>query len=337
MKRILAYILGLSLVFSYAGSCFAMDESQYTIEDGFLTGSITLDGVPLTLDALFDDSMAMPPREVLVVPPPITKADVMKQVEAHFNIPNDFAFQDGRAGWFYFCTLQGYYSPEYAESVKDYRQLTPHIQDDTIRKAVQQCKDFMDTLGVEYYPVPTYAVYGDIGEGPKCSPTLDPSPEPKPYVIRFANSVDGMAIDPAESGGKRGDMKIHPDRVMTNSPYTTFVFWETGELASLKLHTFAVAESYPVAQPLITWQEALTIWCTRYRGEPMFIESFEDSELSVIRVQAVWLTTYNNILRPGWYIEVRGSDKDTGKPYINQDGFIPFSVLGVDAVTGDIH
>ena len=335
MKRMIGYILGGFLMFAGMSSCLAT--GGYQVEAGFLTGSITLDGVTLTLDALFDDNMAMPLREVLVVPPPITKNDVMKQIKAHFQVPKDFAFQGDTAGWFDFCTLQGYHRPEYADSVKDYRQLTPQVQDETLRKAVQQCKDFMDALGVEYYPVPTYAAYGDVWEdGLKCTATLDPAPAPKPYMIRFANVVEGMAVDPDESGGKRDEMKIHPDRVMTDNPYTTFIFWDTGELASLQMHTFAVAESYPVDKPLLSWQDALTIWCTYYKGDPMFIEYFGDSEICVLRVQAVWLTTYNNILRPGWYFEFRGRDRNTGEIYINHEGFIAYNHLGVDAVTGEI-
>ena len=337
MKRLVTATLCISLLFTFAGETLAT-ENQYAIKDGFLTGSIMIDEVEFKLDALFDDNMATPLREILVVPPPITVNEVRKKLEEHFRLATHFDLADSRAGWFQFATNDGYNHASLPTEAY-YHKLVPTIADDGLRKAVEQCKAFLDDLGVEYYPVPTYAVYGNIQDTPNpysgtdWESTMESNGLPLPFEIRFANSVDGMAIDPMAAGGKRDPQKIRSDQVMTDNAYTTFTFWETGELAQVFLYTFEVADSYPVEDPIITWQDALSVWYKLHHEEDA-LKYFEGSELCVVRIQAVWLTTYNNILRPGWYLEIQGRDWETGTSKINNDGYVPFSWFGVDAVTG---
>lgn len=336
MKCFFCSVICACLILLNINVCVA-EENQYHIEEGFLKGSITIDGVEFKLDALFDDDMAMPLREILVAPPSVTAVDVQNQIDVHFPVAKGFKLQDDRAGWFSFSTIEGYYSPEDIHALINYHLLAPTVTNTILNEAVQKCKAFLDALGVSYYDVPTYAVLGKPKDGGGYVDTVDATEENGPYTIRFANAIQGMAIDPAEAGSKRDSMRISQDRVMTNSPYTTFTFTEDGELAYLHLHTFKVVDTYNIDESAISWQEALGKWCVRYNEDPLYYtEYFYEADICVIRIQAVWLTTYNNTLRPGWYFEIQGQDKQTGFSVVNESGISPFAWIGIDAITGDI-
>ena len=319
------------------GAGLSLAESLYHIEDGFLAGSIVIDEVEFKLDALFDDSMALPHRYVQIVPPPIKAADIQSQIDMFFEIDDDFKLDETRAGWFIFCSTKGRYIHDEAAG-KSYHMYTPTIEDKTLRDAVQKCKSFLDSLGVHYYPIPTFVAYGDIQENDgwgKWVSTTIAGDKPMDYVIRFANVVDGMAVSPFDVGNKGSMSGFNPERVMTDNPYTEFYFHEDGALGSLFLHTFEVTGESLIEEPILTWQESLTKWLFEYKEDENISHHLNSGDIYIIRIQAVWLTSYKNVLRPGWFIEMQIRDRETGIPVVNESGITSYIMTGIDALTGE--
>lgn len=341
MKQLISLLLCTIVCVAAPYSAFAEDTFVIT-EDRFLEGTIEIDGTRFVLDAFFDDRVPEPMMNVKIIPSSITKKQLMAAVQNHFTIRKDFQDTCSERGHF------TYYTPSWGSanvgdgdfSIHGYHEIVPTITDGVLDSATDQCKAFMNELGLAYYDIPAYATYCTFPKnGSWWTPItqVEAAGQPRcPFAIKLALEIEGMAMMLTEVGNRGSLDGIHMDNVLINSPYATFTFSADGELVSLWIHTYAVAEKQEMADPLITWQEALNFWYKEVAGFERWAYFFETTEVRVLRMQMVWLGNFRNILRPGWYIEIQCFDKETGKPFFAEDGQIVRTNIGVDAVNGEI-
>lgn len=337
MRRLLSLLLCTIICIAATYGAFA--EDTFVIrEDGFLEGTLDIDGTRFVLDAVFDYRVQKPMMNVKIVPSSITKAQMDAAINNHFTVSKGFELRHSLNGCFSYFTLEGNYSPGGELSVNEYHDIVPFIVDEVLSSETNKCKAFLDELGIAYYDIPAFAAYGTVLENSSWLPITQEeaaSISKCPYAIKLALEIEGMPMMP-NTVGNRGSLDgVRMDDVLSDMPYAFFNFSPDGELLELWLHTYAVLEKQEISASIISWQDALSIWWNEIAADETLADYFEDCEIRVIRMQMVWLANYRNVLRPGWYIEIQGHDKETGRPFW-RDNYVLCATIGVDAVTGEI-
>ena len=334
MKAICALLLLCALL---AVGCAAAEEAGYVLtEDGYMRGTLKMDGDSLQLDALFDGDVPPQLRHITLRAAELTHAQVRAAIDAFFTVGEEFDHKWGTSprGTFRFYSLVGNIGPS-RHAMTDYHEISAGIQDEALAEAVSRCKAMLDSLGIRYYPIPNLASYGVVNAGWSTDAVTQEEAARRGklhHAVVLSLLVEDVMLPPGYTGNLGSPDGVNGSRVLIDDPTASFTFDEQGRLTAFSVSAYAVKEAQDIPGQVMPWQEALRIWYRDLMSDPTAKASFARHTLRVTRIQYVWLTSFRNVLRPGWYFECVPILRETGAP--DETRWMPG--IGVDAITGEL-
>ena len=340
MKRALMIFLSAFLLLGCLSSAYA-EETYALSEDGYMQGYMVIDGHEISLDALFDGEIPKQLKNILLEAAGHTHQQIREVIDRFFTPVDDLDHRWGSSpkGTYSFYSLVG--GPGPSQTVMDdYHEISAGIQDEALAKVVAQCKALLDALGVSYYPIPNFASYYTVKqlpsggfEGNAVTQAEAAHIENLRCSVVLSLVVDGVMLPPGYTGDMGSSDGVNGDNVLVDDPTANFHFDERGRLITFSVSTYAIKEEAIIHEPLLSWQEALESWHRELSAEDYAADYFAQCDMKITRIQYVWLTSFRNVLRPGWYFELVTPNKETGEP----DGYWVYSFgVGVDAMTGGV-
>ncbi len=310
---VIKQVIGFIFIMLTLG-CAAQAEGFPVDEDGFTTGVMDYRGHTIYLDALVDDTFSLPLQSVKIVSAGLTQKQIMRAAEQCFEVaPQRKIFMIGAT----FRFGQG------EDSVSAYelpfRQEYP-VTDPVLQERLQECYRFCDLLNIAYATVPAHAIYYRRDESHRMyeiSPEEAKVTDNVYIAIKIPIVIEGMPIA-FEHVGHRGNEKVSADNVIIDYPWVSMAFDSEGRFISAMFSFYRVADTQPLAGALLPWVDAIEPALDEafhvYMNKPRTVEEFFDEfDLHITRVQAVWFPSWSAVLRPGYYVSFEVYDKATGE------------------------
>lgn len=316
---------------------FAAQAEDFTVDkDGFTEGTMDYHGYTIIMDALVDVNFPSPLMEVQLTGDGLTKKQIMDAAKQCFKVaPNK------TIATFYSTFRFGQGEDSVSSDAIPFRQVHP-VTNPVLQKRLQVCYAFCDLLGIQYPNVPVHAVYfieRTSGGFLEITPQEAQATEDAYIGIRIPIMIEGMPIDYMWVCSF-GWGKTPTEEASIEYPYVSLAFDPEGRFVSAMLSHYNVAATHPLEGTPIPWTDAviaaLDVAFDRYLEKPETRQAFfEEFDIHITRVQAVWFANWVALLRPGYLVTFEIYDKATGE-FVSPMAYRHNLKLsyGIEAITG---